>query len=251
MGDITGIRGTAHAVLFGSRSTDENMTTIADLFCGAGTFTLAAASLGFGVGYAYEPDGAARAAYAINFGEHPVESIGDGFTDKNRPPKILDLVMCRFPHDTTEFDHVALRFLRYCQPKGILFVSPHRNTINMGVSSADAYEQEGRDADVIKHAARRMDFLGYATESHLLTVREEGKKTENRRALVGFQQKTGDGSFDFPWDEVAQRINYDAQALPPEWTPSDASRSVSATAAKALLGTLACFVLGVAGASEA
>ena len=241
--DFAGIKEAVQAALFRSPQPTDKIV-VADLFCGAGTFTLAAESLGLAVGYAYEPDEPGSAAYASNFGVSPVNAIGDGFTDASRPPKEIDLVVCRFPKDTAEFDQVALRFLRYCKPKGILFMSPHRNTINVGIGSADVYEHEGRDAEVIRHAARRMSHLTYGTEGHLLAVREEGRDTEKRRVLAGFQQRTGGGSFDFPWNEAAERVRHDALPLPPGWTECGTGQPTP-TAAKALLGTLARFVLGV------
>ena len=242
----TSIERAAKAALFQSQPPVGETPTLGDLFCGAGLFSNAARHLGIIPSYAYEPDNEARAAYATNFSVEPCGFIGDGFTKDNKPPHTLDLLVCRFPRDTAEFDQIALRFLRYCQPRAVMFVSPNRPTVNVGLDGADILEFESSDGDVTRHVSRRAGFLGYRMEENLfISPSEEGRPSQRHRVLVGIGNKRGAGSLDFPWDEVRERCHNEPKEPPRDWTTTLITGEVTPTTARALLGTLARFVLGV------
>ena len=228
---------------------NDGQPVCADLFCGPGSFSLAARGLGLGVAYAYEPDGDARLAYAANFNKEPHAHIGDGFTEDNTPPESVDLLFCRFPESTAEFDQVALRFLRFCAPRGAMFVSPPRRRNVARDTGEIVMEREAEDRRIASHMARRMSFLGYEVSDGLIAALSDEDGVVPHRALMGLQRHRGlslEGR-EFPWPLVAEKTHVDRQKVPPQWQsvkPGLGGGWVEITTANAVVWAMARLALG-------
>ena len=204
-----------------------------DLYCGDGNsgFGLAARNLGLDVVYAFEPDDAARTAYAANFGLVPQAGIvGDRLTHADVPP--LNLLFSRLPYTTEEFDGVALRFLRLRHPVGVVF----------GGSGDDKDVEQ-----VVEHIQRRMGQEGYVVSYRSLESRPFQYLGGVRHLLVAgtFRKEA------FPWSEVESLAEqYDSATTPGDTPPLLTGLSperVSLPVAKAVIGVMAEFVRETAG----